>query len=363
MHFTDAVTLDGVRTTADGYLVADARIARTGVQVYAGREIGKPEIAQVRVYRPEQEVFSPDAMGSFAHRPVTNDHPSEAVTAKNWKRHSVGQTGGEVARDGSFVRVPMVLMDQSAIDAVSGGKRELSCGYTCDLDWTAGTTPDGEAYDAVQTNIRGNHLAIVSAGRAGSECRIGDGADKEKYMTLKTVTVDGIPIEVTDQGATVIATLQQRLADAGAANAKAAADHTAAISAKDKELATKDAEIDALKSKVVDGAALDKLVDDRATLVTKAKAVVADVQIAGKSAADIRRAVVAKKLGDARVAGKSDDYVEAAFDQLAADVKAPDPIRDALVSGLKATSETEVSDAYAAMVKDMQSAHRPAKAN
>jgi hypothetical protein len=52
MQFTDAVTVAGTRRRDDGYLVADARIARTGVQLYAGHEVGKPDMASVRVYRP-----------------------------------------------------------------------------------------------------------------------------------------------------------------------------------------------------------------------------------------------------------------------------------------------------------------------
>lgn len=336
MHLIDKVPLADARVTADGYLVAEARIARTGIQNYLGRELGRPDMEVVRVYRPEDQVFSQDAMASFAHRPVSNDHPDEPVSAKNWRRHAVGMTGDQVARDGGFIRVPMTLMDEATITAVRGGKRELSCGYTCDLKFEAGKTPEGEAYDAIQTNIRGNHLAIVSAGRAGSECRVGDEAEKERTMTLKTVTVDGIPVEVTDQGAVVIATLQTRLADAAKAAEKATADHAAAISAKDKDLAAKDAEIEKLKANQIDAAKLDKLVADRADIVGKAKAIVADIDVAGKTPADIRRAVVAKKLGDAAVKDKSDDYVEARFDLLAEDAKGAggDPVRQVLRSGL-----------------------------
>ncbi|WP_312879867.1 DUF2213 domain-containing protein [Phyllobacterium trifolii] len=40
MQFTDAVTVAGKRRRDDGYLVADARIARTGIQNYLGSEVG-----------------------------------------------------------------------------------------------------------------------------------------------------------------------------------------------------------------------------------------------------------------------------------------------------------------------------------
>ena len=87
----DSVVISGTRKTGDGYLVADAKVARAGIQEYLGTEIdpdgslGLRDKGIVRVYRPEDEVFSEDAMHSYAYRPVTNDHPSEAVTADNWK--------------------------------------------------------------------------------------------------------------------------------------------------------------------------------------------------------------------------------------------------------------------------------------
>ena len=138
MQFTDSVSIGAPRITRDGYMVVDAAIARTGIQLYRGDEMGRPDLDVVRVYRAPEEVFSHDAMGSFAHRPVTDDHPAELVSAGNWKRHTVGMTGDSVARDGDHIRVPFTLMDKAAIDTVQAGKRELSCGYTCTIDWRPG---------------------------------------------------------------------------------------------------------------------------------------------------------------------------------------------------------------------------------
>lgn len=360
MLFTDRIALSGTRRTGDGYLVADAKVARTGIQIYLGREVGKPEIEQVRVYRAPEQVFADEAMASFAHRPVTNDHPPEAVNAKNWKRYSVGQTGDEVKQDGKFLRIPMVVMDQAAIEDIEAGKSELSNGYGCDLDWTAGTTPDGEAYDAMQIRIRGNHVAIVKAGRAGPECRIGDSwaetpPVKEPHMTLKTVTVDGIPIEVTDQGATVITTLLGRIADGKTASETLVRDHATAIATKDGELAKKDAEIDALKGKIIDGAALDALVQARGDLIAKAKAIAPDVITDGKTDADIRRAVVVAKLGDEAVKDKAAAYVDARFDILAEDAKPTDPVRNVVRDGVKQTGDArqQADAAWSKSVTDL----------
>ena len=349
MKFIDSVSIAGTRRRDDGYLVADARVARTGIQLYAGYEVGRPDMPVVRVYRPEEEVFSRDTLASFAHRPVTNDHPNEPVTADNWKQFAVGQTADEVARDGQFIRVPLMVADAAAIKAIEDGKRELSAGYTCDLAWESGETASGEAYDAIQRNIKINHVAIVDRGRAGSQARIGDGAGswgarpvilptaemKGSPMAdnLRKVLVDGLQVETTDAGAQAIdkltkdkAALEQRLADAEKA-------HSEALAAKDAELAKKDAEIDDLKSKVLDAAALDKLVQARADLIATAKSIVADVKTDGLSDAEIRKAVVVAKLGDDAVKGKTEAYIDARFDILAEDAaKNADPVRAALQS-------------------------------
>lgn len=174
----DAVELDDaakVRFTTDGYLVASPRIARTGIQLYKGAECGKPELDVVRVYRSEDTVFNKDARRTYTHLPLTLEHPAGPVTPSTWKDVAVGETGDEVLRDGQSVRVPMMLRDASAIRAFkNGAKTQLSLGYTCDLEWTAGTSPAGEPYDARQSNIRCNHLALVANARGGSSLHIGD---------------------------------------------------------------------------------------------------------------------------------------------------------------------------------------------
>lgn len=359
MYATDAVTLDGeFSLDANGYLVANAKTARTGIQIYSGGELGKPELDRVRVYRDESEVFSHKSLKSFAMLPMTNDHPSEPVTSANWRDVAVGTTGNEVLRDGEHLKIGLKITDHQAIADVKNGKKELSVGYTTDLVWEAGKSADGQEYDARQTSIVANHVAIVRAGRAGNACRIGDSSwaatqKEEKQMNLKTVTVDGIPVEVTDQGATVIATLQQRLSDANKAKEQLVKDHETVLSAKDKELGTKDARITELEGKIVTDAALDKLVSDRAEVIAKAKSIVADAELTGKSNKDIRRSVVAKKLGDTAIKDRSDDYIEALFDGLSAGQQNNDPFRQAVKDGLTPQNVSDEQKAYEASVADL----------
>lgn len=356
MKITDRMQISGVRRREDGYLVADARVARTGVQEYLGREIGMPERDIVRVYRPGAEVFSDATLGSFAHRPVTVEHPREPVTAENWKQHAVGQTADEVGAEGRFIRVPLMVADAAAIKAIEDGKRELSAGYTCDLDWTAGETPEGEAYDAIQRNIRANHVAIVAAGRAGPECRIGDDAGatwgaapiidpppkRRPSMSdkLRTVVVDGFSVETTDQGAQAIERLQKQLSDAETKRTESQKAHDAALAAKDGEIAKKDAEIADLKAKVLDDKALAARVEARAKLVSDARKVAPELKIDGLSDAEIRRAAVVAKLGEEAIKGRSEAYIDARFDvEVEAGGSKPDGLRDALRGGVKAQDD------------------------
>ena len=164
---------------------------------------------------------------------------------------------------------------------------------------------------------------------------------------MKKVLVDGLTVETTEQGAQAIDKLNKQLAD-GAAVVQALKDAHAAA------LAQKDAEIDSLKSKVLTDAQIEARAIARADLLAKAKAV-HDADYTGKSDAEIRRAVVVAKLGDAAVAGKADAYIDARFDILVEDAANADPVRKALSD----TANTQpVQDARAAYIAHLENAHK-----
>lgn len=198
-----------VRETQDGYLVAAPRVARTGIQLYRGSEVGVSDKQIVKIYRPEDQVFDTNSMHTFAHKPITNDHPAEPVTSRNWSKYAKGQIGDEIARDGDFIRVPMVLMDHGLIQDAKSGKVELSVGYSCDLDMTPGITPDGQAYDGIQKNINVNHVAFVDAARAGHMARFGDGSGECR------VDIDGFAAAMAAAAASKTADGFGQVADSG----------------------------------------------------------------------------------------------------------------------------------------------------
>lgn len=366
MQFYDRVSTGNTRRTADGYLVAEAKVARTGIQEYLGSEMGMPEKPVVRVYRPEEEVFSHDAMNTYAYRPMTNNHPSEQVTSENWKDLSIGHTGSDVARDGEFVRVPLVMMDQKAINDYEAGKRELSMGYEAEIIFQDGVTPDGQKYDAIQKNLRMNHLALVDRARGGDQLRIGDdnpNPPKEKHtmsdIKTRTIMVDGLSVETTDAGAQAIEKLQGDLRKANQSLTDTQATHKQEIADKDREFAKVEAERDELKGKQLSDADMDKKVQERADLVAKAKAL-HDADYSGKSDADIRKEVVKAKVGDAAIEGKSQEYIDARFDILVESGVA-DPVRTAMHQQPGNHKVADADSAYAENVKYLESAWKGQK--
>lgn len=345
MRFSDNVPLNGVRMTDDGYLVATAKAVRTGIQVYRGSEVGlvgDDANRLLKVYRSEDEVRAPDSLRTFSHAPITMDHPAEPVTPANWK----DLAKGEVSTDGQWVdnhiALPLIIKDADAIAAVQAGKRQLSAGYDANIVLEDGVAPDGTRYDAVQKDIRINHLAIVERGRAGT-AQIGDSAGrgkwgvepvtvgdapaqpKEKSMNTRTIFVDKLPVEVTDAAAHAIEKLQGQLADAQTT----LGEHTATIATRDTRIGELEAENKALQDAALDDAAIEARVAARAALVDEARTVVKDYDSKGKSEAAIRRDVVAAKMGDAAVKDANDDTIKGMYKVVVANAVA-DAKRDPL---------------------------------
>lgn len=369
-RITDSVILnDSLTVTPSGYMEVAARTARTGIQQYLGRELGRPDLGVVNVYRDENEVFRKDSLQTFSKLPVTNEHPVTDVDATNWRELAVGVTGDEVLRDGEYLKIGIKITDADAVKSVMDGKRELSVGYTAEIVWQDGVAPDGTPYQAVQKNIQANHIAIVANGRAGAKARIGDSwgaapvqdfqpgampiTEKGGRMSdqLKTVVLGDAAVQVSVAD---VAAIEQFKTNAAKSLADAKALHDAAIEAKDEEIGKLKAELaDAKAAAIVD---VDALVAARAELVAKVKALDAAIDPTGKTDAELRRAAVASKLGDAAVADASDAEVNGMFKALSlAKPVASNPVNDAL-RGTVATvgdAATQMQDAWHKSLDDM----------
>jgi hypothetical protein len=164
-------------------------IARTGEYEYLPSEIGLLGDGIVKVYRNESEVFSPQAMASFEGKPVTNDHPPDLLTPQNATIFSKG-SAKNVRRsptDTDLLVADLVIYDESLIDLVKNkGKREVSCGYEFNL------VDNGDGTYS-QTNIVGNHVAVVDNGRAGHTVAIKDSKNSNVEGEKKRMSKVRIP--------------------------------------------------------------------------------------------------------------------------------------------------------------------------
>ncbi len=333
MFLADRLNITSERKyTDEGYLIVPARISRTGIQEYLAVEMGLTDRDPsdiIKVYRPDEEVFKEESLSSFANKPVTDNHPPELVDSMNFKTYGVGFSGPEVIQDGSFAKTTLYVTDESAIKAIESGKVELSNGYTADIDWTPGVTPDGENYDAVQRNIKGNHIAIVERGRAGHACRVADNSiTSGDKLAMAKITIDGVDFEVSDQAAQAVGKLQARLTDAE----KTAEEKDEEMKAKEDEMEEKakeakktedslKAKIDDMESKIPNAETLDKMVADRISLVDTIRKVAPEVKWEGKDSNTLMREVVAVKCPNVQMDSASEDYIKARFDILVESVE------------------------------------------
>lgn len=150
-------------------------ISKVGVFPYLGSEIGAPDPNRVyRVYRPAEELSHPETLASFNLIPLINDHEFLGVDGTPAEQKGVqGATGEAATFDYPYLRNNLRVYSSFLQDLINSGKTELSPAYRCDYDFTSGEF-DGQAYDAIQRNIRGNHLALVDRGRSGPDVAVQD---------------------------------------------------------------------------------------------------------------------------------------------------------------------------------------------
>jgi len=315
--------------TAAGYLRAPAHIAKTGVQYYAPDELDAEELPDelkqhktaIKILRPDREVFDPESLASFSAIPVTLNHPPDKMlNAENAVKHQVGFSRDRVERSGDHVSADLVIMDDGAIRTVQAGVSELSIGYTTDILWQAGHDERFGDYDGIQTKIRGNHIAIVNRGRAGSSVRLADKKRKDQTMDGKKRTLDGITFDLSDQGAEVFDKLVGDLEKANATIDTVTKDFEAKLADSAKQIEKLEGERDAAAAKVVTDADLDNLVAERAAFTDKARKLCPEIEVEGKGVEEIKRAVVAIRFVDKGIdlEDKSDEYVGALYDSLEA---------------------------------------------
>lgn len=322
--------------TEEGYIRANAIVTRTGIFNYRNAD-GSLR----RELRHPDDVWNDESISSMQLIPVTNGHPNERlVTAENYKRLAVGFTGETIKKNGDFLLANMVITDHETVNAIkNNNRRELSLGYLVDLDETPGNY-NGDDYDARQTNVRYNHLAIVDKARAGSEARIAlDSLDAEEFikevpeMAKRKIKIDNDELFIEESAADHIDHLEanvRNLTDEMERVRRELDEQKAELANARKELERSEAERDSMRDRVnsptamnmtanMDSAAFKKAVNERIKLYQFAEQTLGKAKTSNldsMNAIDIKKTIISECRKSINLDGKSDIYVEAMFDTI-----------------------------------------------
>jgi len=381
----DFMPLAKPEITPDGFVRAQGMITRSGVFTYR-RQDG----SLIRELRPPEQVFRADSLRSFSGMPMTLDHPPANLTPKTVSQHTVG-TISSPTRVNNHVRADIMILREDAIKAVMNDrKNKLSCGYVCTVVDQAGTFvhADGteERFDAVQTDILGNHVAICDSPRAGpsAEIRVDDAfADIAKLEEPKgdstmevEITINGktyrVSKPIADQmkadGVLEVKKAEPKSDDATAVALKEAQEERdrlrgekAALEAKlDSETKTEAAKKDKQASKDATKARVELCAVASGILETKLD------ELLDMDDLDIMKAVLKKQAPEVKLDGESEAFVRGAFRTIA--VTKVDTAKEIqkLVNGSKGTDEkkadqweVDADKAREASIQQMQDAWKP----
>jgi hypothetical protein len=177
-----------------GFLIATAPICRSGWQQYRRSELDPESRSDETIdcWRDPSEVTSAATLASIEGKPVTLSHPARLVDPNSWawnaKGHAQNARVGPPDADGNIqIWADLHIQDQSLIDRIQNGTRDLSCGY----EYTVDDGPEPGTY--AMTQIRMNHVAIVPRGRSGTS-RILD-SDGELHLP----PTGGVEFETEDE--------------------------------------------------------------------------------------------------------------------------------------------------------------------
>ena len=284
-----------VDSQPNGFLKIRANLTRVGIFVYK-----YSDGTTVREFRSPEEVFREDSISTLDQSTLSLYHPPVFIDTDNYKEYSVGNVS-KISQDSNFISGDLMVARKDAITAIEEGVREISCGYSCDVTPQKGTY-NGMEYDAIQTNIKYNHVAIVPKGRAGSDVRMHLDADHVvgEYMTLEEQ-------------------LSEATAKYDAAKADASELSKELISLKE-ELATLKTLNEATQQKADSLSALEEnfnqRVTERVSLETVAKNILkSDSDLRSKTERDIKEMVIESVYGDAiKLDGRDSVAIDALFE-------------------------------------------------
>jgi hypothetical protein len=262
---------------------------------------------------------------------VTDRHPDQLVSPDTWDKVSCGSVVSQPKQDGAWVVGDLQINKKDLISKVDkGDATETSAGYQCRTEMVSGVTDDGEHYDAIQRDIRYNHVALGPMGwaRAGRDSRLRldsnaavQGADCFGHrVTLKNFErvrgmkfrVDGVEYDTTKDPDAAKQAFDQNEQK----HKKKLDEKDTEISGLKTKLDEKDGEISKLQKKLDEKPDIPKLVKARVSLVTRATKFTKIDGIDDMSDRDVMVATIKSTRKDFDPEGKSDDYISGVFESL-----------------------------------------------
>ena len=190
--------------------IKDNPILKAGIFPYLGSEIGQGEPSRVyKVLRSEEELSKPEAIKSFELVPLINEHFVLGELGTDTDDKSIdGIVGESIYFEAPYLKSNIKVFGKHIKKLIEVGKIELSAGYSCKYI-PVENNPD---YDFIQTDIRANHLALVEAGRNGSDVAVQDALkftldSKELLMNLEDILAQISALSDEDK-AKLLATLK-----------------------------------------------------------------------------------------------------------------------------------------------------------
>lgn len=168
-------------------------ISKVGVFDYLGSSISDDcEPNKVyKVFRSGETLLQSVPTWDNPPKPFINDHEmlGEGFTEVD-ERPVQGVITNPQYEDG-VLYADITVYSEKLKEAIENGKKELSLGYFCKFEKNSGVY-DGEPYDYVQVNMVGNHIALVDAGRCGSDVKV---FDHKCVMDSFDITPEGLKKE------------------------------------------------------------------------------------------------------------------------------------------------------------------------
>ena len=174
---------------ANGHLIVDSTvITKAAVNPYYGKEIPDYEslgLDPEKIYNMLRDPAELEkGMHTLGEKQLLIKHVF--VSADEPQKESIaGTIGSNLEMVGNDVKGSLTVWDKEAINLIESGKlAELSASYFYDPVMKSGTF-NGQSYDGIMTNIRGNHVALVERGRIGRDALVADALPKLMELNMK----------------------------------------------------------------------------------------------------------------------------------------------------------------------------------